>query len=80
VFGPAYAGDCLLLQRFALEDFLEFNAENYFLARICALLKREDYCGILTFEATKRRRRIVRVTSPFPVTSELSSKVITQRI
>lgn len=36
------------LQRFALEDILEFNAESYFLARIRSLLKREVYCGILT--------------------------------
>ncbi|MDQ3749508.1 MAG: hypothetical protein M3367_10955 [Acidobacteriota bacterium] len=48
VFGPAHAKDCLLLQRFALEDVLEFNAESYFLARIRALLKREGCCGILT--------------------------------
>lgn len=48
VFGPAHARDCLLLQRFALEDALEFNAESYFLARVRALLKREAYCGILT--------------------------------
>lgn len=48
VFGPVHARDCLLLQRFALEDVLEFNAESYFLARIRALLKREGYCGILT--------------------------------
>lgn len=48
VFGPARAKDCLLLQRFALKDVLEFNAESYFLARVRALLKREGYCGILT--------------------------------
>ena len=48
VFGPAHAKDCLLLQRFALEDVLEFNAESYFLARVRALLKREGYCGVLT--------------------------------
>lgn len=48
VFGPAHSKDCLLLQRFALEDVLEFNAESYFLARVRALLKREGYCGILT--------------------------------
>lgn len=48
VFGPAHARDCLLLQRFALEDVLEFNAESYFLARVRALLKSEGYCGILT--------------------------------
>ncbi len=48
VFGPAYAKDCLLLQRFALADVLEFNAESYFLARVRARLKREGYCGILT--------------------------------
>lgn len=48
MFGPAHAKDCLLLQRFALEDVLEFNAESYFLARVRALLKREGYCGVLT--------------------------------
>lgn len=48
VFGAAHARDCLLLQRFALEDALEFNAESYFLARVRAALKREGYCGVLT--------------------------------
>ena len=48
VFGSSHAKDCLLLQRFALEDALEFNAESYFLSRVRALLKREGYCGILT--------------------------------
>lgn len=48
VFGAAHSKDCLLLQRFALLDALEFNAESYFLARVRALLKREGYCGILT--------------------------------
>lgn len=48
VFGSAHARDCLLLQLFALEDSLEFNAESYFLARVRALLKREGYCGVLT--------------------------------
>lgn len=48
VFGSSHATDCLLLQRFALEDVLEFNAESYFLARVRALVKREGYCGILT--------------------------------
>jgi hypothetical protein len=41
VFGSSHARDCLVLQRFALEDALEFNAESYFLARVRALLKRE---------------------------------------
>lgn len=48
VFGPAHSKDCLLLQRFALLDALEFNAESYFLARVRARLKREGYLGILT--------------------------------
>ena len=48
VFGTSHAKDCLVLQRFALHDTLEFNAESYFLARVRALLKREGYCGILT--------------------------------
>lgn len=48
VFGAARSKDCLLLQRFALLDALEFNAESYFLARVRALLKREGYGGILT--------------------------------
>lgn len=48
VFGSSHSRDCLLLQRFALEDVLEFNAESYFLARVRASLKREGYCGILT--------------------------------
>lgn len=48
VFGLAHSKDCLLLQRFALEDALEFNAESYFLARVRAKLKREGFCGILT--------------------------------
>lgn len=48
VFGESHSKDCLLLQRFALLDALEFNAESYFLARVRALLKREGYCGILT--------------------------------
>lgn len=48
VFGPAHAKDCLLLQCFALEGVLEFNAESYFLARVRALLKMEGYGGILT--------------------------------
>jgi len=30
IFGPAHAKDCLLLQRFALEDPLEFNAGSLF--------------------------------------------------
>jgi hypothetical protein len=38
----------LLLQHFALEDALEFNAESCFLARVRARLKREGFCGILT--------------------------------
>lgn len=55
VFGSTHTKDCLLLQRFALEDLLEFNAESYFLARVRSLLKREGYCGILTMsdETTK---------------------------
>lgn len=48
VFGAAHSKDCLLLQRFALLDALEFNAESYFLARVRALLRKEGYCGILT--------------------------------
>lgn len=48
VFGASHSKDCLLLQRFALVDVLEFNAESYFLARARALLKREGYGGILT--------------------------------
>lgn len=48
VFGAARSKDCLLLQRFALLDALEFNAESYFLARVRLLLKREGYCGVLT--------------------------------
>ena len=43
VFGAAHSKDCLLLQRFALLDALEFNAESYFLARVRALMKREGY-------------------------------------
>lgn len=38
-FGPPHAKDCVLLQRFALEDVLEFNAESYFGARVRASLK-----------------------------------------
>lgn len=48
VFGAAHAKDCLLLQRFALADVLEFNAESYFLARVRSFLRREGYGGILT--------------------------------
>jgi hypothetical protein len=48
VFGASHAKDCLLLQRFALLDALEFNAESHFLSRVRTLLKREGYCGILT--------------------------------
>lgn len=53
VFGPAHARDCLLLQRFALEDALEFNVESYFLTRIRAGLKREGYCGVLTIRGAR---------------------------
>ena len=48
VFGASHGNDCLLLQRFALLDALEFNAESYFLSRVRSLMKREGYCGILT--------------------------------
>lgn len=48
VFGASHSKDCLLLQRFALNDALEFNAESYFWARVRAQLQREGYCGILT--------------------------------
>lgn len=65
VFGPAHAGDCLLLQRFALEDALEFNAESYFLARIRASLKSEGYCGILTMsDETPKTDAFGNVTFP----------------
>ncbi len=68
VFGPAHAKDCLLLQRFALEAVLEFNAESYLLARVRALLKREGYCGILTI-AMKRRKLTRSAILLFPVIS-----------
>jgi hypothetical protein len=55
VFGASHSKDCLLLQRFALEDVLEFNAESYFLARVRALLKSEGYCGILTMSDETRK-------------------------
>lgn len=65
VFGPAHANDCLLLQRFALEDVLEFNAESYFLARVRASLKREGYCGILTMsDETPKTDWLGNVTFP----------------
>jgi hypothetical protein len=65
VFGPSRARDCLLLQRFALEDVLEFNAESYFLARIRALMKREGYCGILTMsDETPKTDALGNVTFP----------------
>lgn len=80
VFGPAHAKDCLLLQRFALENVLEFNAESYFLARVRTLLKMEGYGGILTLEATKRRKPTFSVTSLFPDISGRFLKVITQFI
>jgi hypothetical protein len=56
VFGASHAKDCLLLQRFALEAALEFNAESYFLARFRELLRREGDCGILTRERRGRRK------------------------
>lgn len=65
VFGPSHAKDCLLLQRFALEDVLEFNAESPFLARVRALLKREGYCGILTMsDETPKTDALGNVTFP----------------
>lgn len=65
VFGPAHAKDCLLLQRFALEDVLEFNAESYFLARVRALLKREGYCGVLTMsDETPKTDALGNITFP----------------
>lgn len=65
VFGPAHAKDCLLLQRFALEDVLEFNAESYFLARVRAALKREGYCGILTMsDETPKTDALGNITFP----------------
>lgn len=65
VFGSSHAEDCLLLQRFALEDVLEFNAESYFLARVRALLKREGYCGILTMsDETPKTDILGNVTFP----------------
>ena len=65
VFGPAHANDCLLLQRFALEDVLEFNAESYFLARVRASLKREGYCGILTMsDETPKTDALGNITFP----------------
>ncbi len=67
VSGSAHAKDCLLLQRFTLEDALEFNAESYFLDRIRAFLKREDYNEILTLEAIKHRKRMLLVMSRFTV-------------
>jgi hypothetical protein len=65
VFGPAHSKDCLLLQRFALEDRLEFNAESFFLARVRALLKREGYCGVLTMsDETPKTDILGNVTFP----------------
>lgn len=65
VFGPFHDKDCLLLQRFALEDALEFNAESYFLARVRALLKRDGYCGILTMsDETPKTDALGNVTFP----------------
>lgn len=65
VFGASHARDCLLLQRFALLDALEFNAESYFLARIRALLKREGYCGILTMsDETAKTDLLGNITFP----------------
>lgn len=79
VFGPAHAKDCLLLQRFALEDVLEFNAESYFLARVRAALKKEGYCGILTIsDETAKTDLLGNIT--FPVISARSSKAITPSI
>lgn len=65
VFGASHAKDCLLLQRFALLDALESNAESYFLARIRSLLKREGYCGILTMsDETPKTDALGNVTFP----------------
>lgn len=65
VFGASHSKDCLLLQRFALEDALEFNAESYFLARVRALLRREGYCGILTMsDETPKTDALGNITFP----------------
>ena len=65
VFGTSHSNDCLLLQRFALGDVLEFNAESYFLAHIRALLKREEYCGVLTMsDDTPKTDSLGNVTFP----------------
>ena len=80
VFGESHIKDCLVLQRFALLDALEFNAESYFLARVHTLLKRERYCGILTLKAMKLQKPIFWETLLFPVTSARSSKAITPSI
>jgi hypothetical protein len=65
VFGKSHAKDCLLLQRFALLDALEFNAESYFLARVRALLKGEGYCGILTMsDETAKTDLLGNITFP----------------
>lgn len=65
VFGTLHSNDCLLLQRFALEDALEFNAESYFLGRVRALLSREGYCGILTMsDETPKTDALGNITFP----------------
>lgn len=54
-----------MLQRFALLDALEFNAESHFLSRVRALLKREGYCGILTMsDNTRKTDSLGNVTFP----------------
>lgn len=65
VFGSKHSKDCLLLQRFALEDALEFNAESYFLGRIRTLLSREGYCGILMMsDKTPKTDALGNITFP----------------
>jgi hypothetical protein len=55
----------LLLQRLALEDAIEFNAQSYFLSRIHALMKRKGYCGILTMsDETQKTDPFGNITFP----------------
>jgi len=65
IFGSSHSKDCLLLQRFALQDALEFNAESHFLSRVRALLKKEGYCGILTMsDETPKTDALGNITFP----------------
>lgn len=65
MFGPAHAKDCSSLQRFVIEEALEFNAESYFLACVRALLKGEGYCGVLAMsDETPKTDAFGNVTFP----------------